>query len=164
MNSPLISVIVPVYNSERSLEYSIKSLIEQTFDNIQIILVNDGSTDNSLELCRQLAEKDSRILVIDKKNGGVSSARNAGLDKSDGEYITFLDADDYACPTMLEHMYNEILKNNADIVHMNFITQPSAKRDFSVGHITGKAEVLDSHQAVKWLVTKKSGSGTAVWS
>lgn len=164
MNSPLISVIVPVYNSERSLEYSIKSLIEQTFDNIQIILVNDGSTDNSLELCRQLAEKDSRILVIDKKNGGVSSARNAGLDKSDGEYITFLDADDYACPTMLEHMYNEILKNNADIVHMNFITQPSAKRDFSVGHITGKAEVLDSHQAVKWLLTKKSGSGTAVWS
>ena len=66
MNSPLISVIVPVYNSERSLEYSVKSLIEQTFDNIQIILVNDGSTDNSLELCRQLAEKDSRILVFDK--------------------------------------------------------------------------------------------------
>lgn len=90
----LISVIVPIYNAENFLEKLIENLINQTYKNIEIILVNDGSTDESLNICNELHRKDNRIKIIDKKNGGVSSARNKGIEVSKGEYITFVDSDD----------------------------------------------------------------------
>ena len=84
-----ISIIVPIFNSEKTLDKCIESLIAQTYNNLEIILVNDGSIDNSLNICRKYKQLDQRIIIIDKKNGGVSSARNAGIDIATGEYIMF---------------------------------------------------------------------------
>lgn len=92
----LISIIVPVYNAEKTLRRCVDSLTGQTYQNIEILLVNDGSKDGSLQLCREYAEKDERIRVIDKENGGVSSARNAGLDAARGKWVMFCDSDDWA--------------------------------------------------------------------
>lgn len=99
-----ISIIVPVYNAASTLERCVRALMEQTHQNIEIILVNDGSRDNSLELCRTFAAEDERIRVIDKPNGGVSSARNAGLDAATGEFIMFCDSDDWAEPDWCEEL------------------------------------------------------------
>lgn len=100
-----ISIIVPVYNAASTLERCVRALMEQTHQNIEIILVNDGSRDNSLELCRAFAAEDARIRVIDKPNGGVSSARNAGLDAATGVFIMFCDSDDWVEPDWCEQMW-----------------------------------------------------------
>ncbi len=100
----LISIIVPVYNAEKTLERCVRPLMAQTYSNIEILLVNDGSKDGSLEMCRQFAEEDPRVQVIDKPNGGVSSARNAGLDVAQGEFIMFCDSDDWVEPDWCECM------------------------------------------------------------
>lgn len=106
----LISIIVPVYNAEEYLSECIKSLINQTYKNIEIILINDGSEDNSLEICYLFAECDNRIKVINQVNQGVSAARNMGIDQANGNYITFVDSDDYVkkdyCTTMLSAICN----------------------------------------------------------
>lgn len=94
----LISVVVPVYNAEKTLDRCVRSLLGQTYGNLEILLVNDGSGDGSLALCRRYAEEDSRVRVIDKENGGVSSARNAGLDAATGQFVMFCDSDDWVEP------------------------------------------------------------------
>ena len=99
-----ISIIVPVYNAEGTLNRCVSALVGQTYQNIEIILVNDGSTDRSLEICRRFASEDGRIRVIDKPNGGVSSARNAGLDVATGAFIMFCDSDDWAEPDWCEEL------------------------------------------------------------
>lgn len=117
---PKISIIMPVYNVENYLENSIKSVLNQTFTDIELILVNDGSTDSSLEICKYYGNRDSRIHIIDKTNGGLSSSRNAGLDVAKGEYIGFIDSDDYIHPQMYEVLYDEIIKYNSDLSICNF--------------------------------------------
>lgn len=107
-----ISIIVPVYNAEKTLKECVNSLIKQTYSNIEIILVNDGSKDDSLRICKEFAEKDSRIIVIDKPNGGVSSARNAGLDIASGEYVMFCDSDDWVNIHWCEELYNNYIPNS----------------------------------------------------
>lgn len=102
--SDLISIIVPVYNAEKTLERCVRALIGQTYQNIEIILVNDGSKDDSLRICRNFAGKDSRVTVIDKPNGGVSSARNAGLEIVHGEFVMFCDSDDWVEPDWCDGM------------------------------------------------------------
>jgi len=104
-----ISVIIPVYNSERYLDKCVQSVLSQSYKNIEVILINDGSTDNSKAICKNFVEMDNRVLFINKKNGGASSARNAGIDMATGEYIGFVDSDDWIEPTMYE-----ILKNNME--------------------------------------------------
>jgi len=99
-----VSIIVPVYNAQGTLERCVQSLVGQTYTKLEIILVNDGSKDDSLRLCLEMAAKDSRIKVIDKPNGGVSSARNAGLDAARGEFVMFCDSDDWVEPDMYECM------------------------------------------------------------
>ena len=111
-----ISIIVPVYNVEKYLNKCVESIIENTYKKIEIILVDDGSTDKSGEMCDELSERDSRIKVIHKLNGGLSSARNAGLEIATGEYISFVDSDDYIAPIMYERMMDAAIKNNADII------------------------------------------------
>lgn len=101
---PLISVVIPVYNVEQYLEEAIKSICAQTYKNLEIILVNDGSLDNSAKLCDYFATTDKRIKVIHKENGGLSSARNAGLDNATGEYVGFVDSDDYIANDMYEKL------------------------------------------------------------
>ena len=115
-NDPSISIIVPVYNAERFLDRCLKSIYSQTFSDYEIILVNDGSKDNSLALCRAYAEKDPRITVIDKENGGAGSARNKGIEIAKGEYLAFPDVDDWFEPKMYEDLYNLAKKGDYDIV------------------------------------------------
>lgn len=112
---PLVSIIIPVYNVEKYIEKCVNSLLDQTYDNIEILLINDGSTDNSGNICDSLAKKDIRIRVIHQMNAGVSNARNTGLDAMQGEYVTFVDSDDYVAADFVECLYNAITKNNADI-------------------------------------------------
>lgn len=97
-----VSIIVPVYNAAAYLEACIESILNQSFPDIELILVNDGSTDLSLDICKKNAEKDKRIIIVDKENGGVSTARNAGLKKVTGEYVTFVDSDDTIPSTAIE--------------------------------------------------------------
>ncbi|MGN0521374.1 MAG: glycosyltransferase family 2 protein [Eubacterium sp.] len=121
MIGSLISVIVPVYNSEKYLDKCIDSIVSQTYENLEIILIDDGSPDSCPQKCDEWAKRDSRIKVIHKENGGVSSARNCGLDIASGDYITFIDSDDFAETDMLEIMVNGAVCNDADIVVCGFI-------------------------------------------
>ena len=110
IDNKLISIIIPVYNCEKYLGRCIESILNQTYKNIEVILVDDGSPDNCGLMCDEYKKQDHRVKVIHKENGGLSSARNAGLDVASGEYIAFVDSDDYIATTMLEKMY--ALKNN----------------------------------------------------
>ena len=111
----MISVIVPIYNVETYLEKCIDSIISQTYRDLEIILVDDGSSDKCPIICDKYAKMDNRIRVIHKSNGGLSDARNAGLDIATGDFISFIDSDDFIESTMLEAMENTIVKNDADI-------------------------------------------------
>lgn len=111
----MISIIVPIYNVERFLRKCIESLVAQTYQDIEIILVNDGSPDNCGEICDEYARRDTRIKVIHQRNIGVSAARNAGIDIAKGEYIGFCDPDDFVAPEMYEYLLNAMLTHNADI-------------------------------------------------
>ena len=116
----LISVIIPVYNVDKYLERCIDSVIVQTYSNLEIILVDDGSNDDSGIICDRYAKFDDRIKVIHKKNGGVSSARNEGIKYCNGKYIGFVDSDDYIDSTMYEYLYNLLISNDADISCCDF--------------------------------------------
>ena len=111
-----VSVIIPVYNVQDFLKKCVESVISQTLTDIQIILVDDGSTDNSGKICDEYAKKDKRIIVIHKQNQGLGFARNTGLDEANGKYIFFLDSDDWVLPYSLEQLFNTAEQNNADIV------------------------------------------------
>ena len=108
MEQPLISIIVPVYNAEQYLEKCVNSIINQTYTNLEIILVDDGSPDNCGAICDEYAKKDSRIKVIHKSNGGVSSARNRALECLTGEYVAFVDSDDYIHQDYINVLYNAL--------------------------------------------------------
>ena len=115
MEQPLISVIVPVYKVEPYLDKCISSIVNQTYKNLEIILANDGSPDNCPAMCDAWAEKDSRIRVIHKTNGGLSDARNTGMAVATGELMTFVDSDDWIAPDMYEHLYQRLTEDDSDI-------------------------------------------------
>jgi len=115
MGNELISIIVPIYNVENYLRQCLDSIMSQTYQNFECLLINDGSPDNSADICREYVEKDSRFRYFEKENGGVSSARNLGIEHSKGEYITFIDSDDWVDSDYLEVLYNALIDENADI-------------------------------------------------
>ena len=121
MNRPLISVIIPVYEVEAFLHKCIDSVIGQTYRELEIILVDDGSPDNCGDVCDEYAAVDSRIKVIHKQNGGLSDARNAGLDAASGEFIGFVDSDDHIEPDMFECLYQALYTSGSDISICNHI-------------------------------------------
>ena len=131
MNKPRISVIVPVYNIEEYLPRCIESVLQQTYQDIQLILVDDGSTDESGNICDEYAKKDSRIMVLHKENGGSSSARNAGIEVAEGDFLGFVDSDDYVEPDMYEKMLTAIDKYGCNIVQVarDEINPDGSKRD-----------------------------------
>ena len=155
-----ISVIVPVYNVEQYLERCVDSIINQTYTNLEIILVNDGSTDNSGKLCDELAKKDKRIRVIHKENGGLSDARNRGVDEAESDLVGFIDSDDYIDRDMYEILLKNLNNTDADL---------SMCALYDVYNNTPEAQVtnketwkLSSEQAIKMVMEAKILSVTAV--
>ena len=120
MNS-LISVIVPIYNVEKYLDRCVESIINQTYKNLEIILVDDGSPDNCTQMCDDYAKKDSRIRVVHKENGGLSDARNAGMEVATGEYVSFIDSDDYISLDFYETLFQTMIDNDSDIVECSVV-------------------------------------------
>ena len=116
MNNPLVSIIVPVYNVQNSVARCLESICAQTWKNIEIILVNDGSRDESFSVCEQFREKDPRIVLVDKSNSGVSDTRNCGMSLASGKYVQFVDSDDYIEPDFTERLVTAAETNNADLV------------------------------------------------
>ena len=121
----LISVIVPIYYVEKYLSKCVESIQRQTYQNIEIILVDDGSPDHCPGICDRFAKEDSRIKVIHKRNGGLSDARNAGIEVANGEYLFFMDSDDYIAPEMLERLHSRIIQDQSDmaICNINFVDE-----------------------------------------
>lgn len=115
LKRPLITVIVPVYNVEKYLKKCLDSIVSQTYNNLQIILVNDGSTDESAAICAEYLKRDKRIELISQKNAGLSAARNTGIRKAKGEYLAFIDSDDCVDLDYLEYLYGRIVGSNADL-------------------------------------------------
>lgn len=142
----LISVIVPVYNMEQYLERCVNSIRRQTYTNLEIILVDDGSTDHSPELCEQYAGQDERIKVIHKSNGGLSDARNAGLAVARGNYIGYVDSDDWIEPQMYQRMYEACTENEAQVAICRYA---QAYRDRIVRGGTGKITAFDREDILK---------------
>ena len=152
-NLPVISIIVPVYNVKDYLERCVSSILCQTYKNIEVILVDDGSTDGSGELAEEIAKRDKRVKVIRKTNGGVSSARNVGIETATGEYVGFVDGDDYIDPDMYEFLYNLIAKNNADISCCGMIKDEG--KSVCVKRCSCETEVYESYEALRLLAKEK---------
>ena len=142
-----ISVIVPIYNVEQYVERCLNSIIENTYKNLEIICINDGSTDNSLKILEKIAENEQRIKIIDKINGGVSSARNIGLDVATGDYIAFVDSDDWVHNRYFEILLDFAIKEEADIVACDYkqVFQMEVDNEFEDGM---RCKVLNSQQAL----------------
>jgi len=122
------SIIVPVYNIEKYICQCVDSILSQTYSNLEIILVNDGSTDNSLSILNDYAKKDARIIIVDKKNGGLSSARNAGIDVCMGDYISFIDGDDWVAENMYATAYSSIREQGwVDLITFSFYNYYATK-------------------------------------
>lgn len=156
---PLMSIIIPVYNAEKYLEKCINSILDQTYTNYEVILVNDGSVDNSKEIIERFKKEDKRIVSIHKKNGGVSSARNAGLSIAVGEFVFFIDADDYLESDYIEYFYNLINYCEGLDMAMNYNkfsihNQKQVKEE--------KVELLDSEKVMEYIYTGKIN--VAVWN
>jgi len=115
-----ISIIIPIYNAGKYLSSCIESILNQTYHNLEVLLINDGSTDNSALICEEYAKKDDRIIFISQPNQGPGVARNTGLDIASGDYIGFVDSDDIIVPEMYKEMLNMAFENNADIVHCGY--------------------------------------------
>lgn len=120
MDENLVSIIVPIYNVQSFLNECINSLLKQTYSNIEVLLINDGSTDKSEEICREYCKKDSRLSYFYQSNSGVSSARNKGINYSKGNYILFVDADDYVEPSFVEEMLASLKINEVDCVQCGY--------------------------------------------
>ena len=150
MNNPLVSIIIPVYNVEKYIEKCIDSIINQTYKNLEIILVDDGSPDGCPEICDKYALQDSRIKAIHKKNGGLSDARNAGLDIMKGEWVIFIDSDDFVSPYHVENLYYLVKKFNTNIAITSFECFYNENKKFIYKKITNeKVLIHTSKEAIE---------------
>nr|WP_308668296.1 glycosyltransferase family 2 protein [uncultured Agathobacter sp.] len=147
MEKVLISVVLPIYNVEKYLRRCIESVINQTYTNLEIILVDDGSTDNSGKICDEYKKKDTRIKVVHKSNGGLSDARNTGTMMSLGRYISYIDSDDYVDDDYIEYLYSLIsrYKTKVALCTHNVVFQNGK----TVTYGNGKSEILDAHSCIE---------------
>lgn len=158
---PLITVIVPIYNVEKFLDKCINSILEQTYKNLEIILINDGSTDQSLKICEKYACLDKRIKIINKNNGGLSDACNTGIEISKGKYIVFVDPDDSFESDMIEYLYKLLKRNNCDLATCNyFVTVKGNKR---IEFQTQKDMLFNNHNAIQQMLYS-NGIETSRWA
>ncbi|MCM1292335.1 MAG: glycosyltransferase [Bacteroides sp.] len=152
---PRISIIVPVYNVERYLRECVDSILCQTMADFELIMVDDGSSDSSPAICDEYAARDPRVRVIHQANAGVSAARNAGLDAARGEWISFVDADDWIEPEMLEELLSQAEREGADIAYcdFNFIYEDGRKEQYSTCNLSGKGhKVVAEYISTQWTV------------
>lgn len=164
---PLISVIVPIYNVEKYLQECVESICSQTYKNLEIILVDDGSTDNCGKICDELKERDSRIKVIHKKNAGQGLARNSGIEIARGEYLGFVDSDDLIFPQMYEYLMQGIVEKDAQISATARLQIKESDRlnhlEFDLSKYKVNYEVFSGHAAVKELLQSHRKFKNAVW-
>ena len=130
MHQDLISIIVPIFNTEKYLHQCLDSILSQSYENFECLLINDGSTDASASICREYIAKDARFRYFEKENGGVSSARNLGIERSGGAYITFIDSDDWIEFDYLEVLYSAIIQETADISVSTYRTYEMSKNQW----------------------------------
>ena len=140
---PLISVIVPIYNSEKYLNRCLDSICRQTYQNLEVIMVNDGSSDRSEEICQEYEQKDGRFRLASQKNQGSAAARNTGLQLAKGELIGFVDSDDQICPMMYTHLFRIMTENNADIAFCDVERNGEPEHpEWIDGTYSGKASIF----------------------
>ena len=163
MSEPLISVIVPIYNVEEYLNRCVESLVNQTYKNLEIILVDDGSPDNCPQMCDDWAKKDSRIKVVHKKNGGLSDARNAGLRIATGEYIAFVDSDDWIERCYIEALYRAAADNDAELSACDVRFVPDGEEPESVNCSDDLPKVFNAEEALSQLI-KGEGFRAVAWN
>lgn len=161
---PLISVIIPVYNVEKYLSRCIDSVMEQTYKYLQVILIDDGSTDCSGQICENYAAKDVRIHVIHQKNQGVSAARNKGLDTAKGEYVTFVDSDDFISKDMIERLYDGLIKLEVSYIgcgYNHIDENGNILGSYAVNSITTYSGIQALHR--HYMVQDKKENYAVVW-
>ena len=151
---PLISVIVPIYNSEHTLRKCVDSLLAQTFKQFEVLLINDGSTDNSAKICDEYQLIDSRVRVFHQLNGGVSSARQLGIDNAHGKYSIHADPDDWVEPNMLADLYQKAISESADMVICDFYINDYRKEEYC----KQEPSVMDNEVILKEMFTRLHGS------
>lgn len=156
----LISVMIPVYNAQKHIGKCIESLLNQTYTNIQIVIVNDGSKDDSQIICEEYAKKDKRIKLVNQPNGGEGAARNTGLKEADGKYLCFVDADDYVKEDFIENFYNLHKKYNSELSICGFT---ELKGEEIINETSGNVEQLNQAQAMEKLLKEDSFKGY-VWN
>lgn len=152
MKLPLISVIVPVYNADKYLKKCLDSIVHQTYRNLEIILIDDGSTDSSGKICNEYSKKDDRIIVVHLDNCGVSSARNYGLEIAKGEYIGFVDSDDYISEEMFETLFHAMEEDGSDFACCNYIQINEEGIPFEGQQLPIKDECITASEAWKCFI------------
>lgn len=155
-----ISVIIPVFNGEKTIAFTIDSVLKQTYPNFEILIINDGSTDNTYQILKEYSLKDDRVKIINQQNSGVSKARNTGINNSNGDYICFLDADDFYHERFLEYMIKKIKESNNDICYCGVNFYPKRKKikalykfttsNILVNYINGRLPVHTS----TWMISR----------
>lgn len=158
ITNELVSIIIPVYNTEKYLKVCIESVLSQTYKNLEIILVDDGSTDSSSKICDEFKKVDSRIEVIHKENGGLSDARNQGTKFAKGRYVVYLDSDDYLSPKYVEESINMCISNNADISIMQMCYIPEYVNEVIENDNNVTITLLNSFDAIKESLYQKKFS------
>ena len=159
-NKPLISVIVPVYNVEKYVGRCLTSIINQSYTNLEIIVINDGSIDKSLSVCEEYATKDNRIKLISQENRGLSGARNTGLRNFTGEYVTFVDSDDWIHKDMIEYLYKLLIRNNCEMSKCGNL-RVSGEMFINIKHKEIDDVIYTRDEFMKLFL---SGTYTACWS
>lgn len=157
-----ISVIVPVYNVEKYVEKCLDSIIRQTYQNLEIICINDGSTDRSLELCKKIQKQDERIRVVTQKNKGLAAVRNRGIQEATSEYIAFIDSDDYIDEDYIEKLYECLIENDADISVANVEYENVDEKRYLLTEEFQDKKVLNREQAMREYLNPSGGLGNYI--
>ena len=163
--SDLVSVIVPVFMTEPYLDCCIQSIVDQTYSNLEIILIDDGSPDQCPQICDAWGEKDSRIIVIHKENGGVSGARNTGIEKASGRYIVFIDSDDFLEPLFIEYLYRALCDTGADISECRYTRTPVLSDNAAAPNPMSQPVLQTAEEALLiWSQPRKQKYNMVVWN
>lgn len=156
----LITVMIPAYNAQMYIGRCIESLINQTYQNIEILIVNDGSKDNTKSICEEFSQKDSRVRLINQENGGEGAARNTGLREARGKYLSFVDADDYVKEDFVEKLHSNLMSNDAGLSICGFT---ELKEETVINETAGSIKIMNREQAMEMLLREDSFKGY-VWN